>query len=556
MESQYMPHYIRGRKVKKAERKKREPESRKLRRRPPDLHRWIRFFSIASILLVVMLVLTFVTALNHYNTYPGKVKRDSISSPGRGSDYIIVSWDEARNADVYKVWYREDVPEEAAEDGEETETSADTSDIEKTEEAKDTDDTEKTEDTEDTKEAKDGAASDEEEEEEEELVIDDSWTELETDVPEITVGDLKKNASYSFVVRADSKEKEGTLTGPRSFRTKRTQEIKGGRMITKFTFSEPFRMNLSAETDLMYETADPEVAVVDPETNKIKITGAGETEITATARSSSKFESASKTVSLRVIDSYPVSAGGASAHVIYHLSPDNCEVAKSITGAGGAVIPQGLAYTGDKYIVVYGMGSPNRVISFDVDGDGKEVSVPKVSMGHPNGFAYADENGLCYCAKGWTSKVYTYEPTSDSYGTQNLAYGCSGIGYDRKEKLLYTCSRTAMVAYDMADGFSVKYSCGVVKHSGKTYTQDCGGHAGIMLRCLSGSSKHGTNYIDIYDMKNGRYLGTISCDLSEVESCIVNKDGFLEILANNSSNIDYIWKTDLNIETLGEGLGS
>ena len=517
MESQYMPHYIRGRKVKKAERKKREPESRKLRRRPPDLHRWIRFFSIASILLVVMLVLTFVTALNHYNTYPGKVKRDSISSPGRGSDYIIVSWDEARNADVYKVWYREDVPEEAAEDG---------------------------------------AASDEEEEEEEELVIDDSWTELETDVPEITVGDLKKNASYSFVVRADSKEKEGTLTGPRSFRTKRTQEIKGGRMITKFTFSEPFSMNLSAETDLMYETADPEVAVVDPETNKIKITGAGETEITATARSSSKFESASKTVSLRVIDSYPVSAGGASAHVIYHLSPDNCEVAKSITGAGGAVIPQGLAYTGDKYIVVYGMGSPNRVISFDVDGDGKEVSVPKVSMGHPNGFAYADENGLCYCAKGWTSKVYTYEPTSDSYGTQNLAYGCSGIGYDRKEKLLYTCSRTAMVAYDMADGFSVKYSCGVVKHSGKTYTQDCGGHAGIMLRCLSGSSKHGTNYIDIYDMKNGRYLGTISCDLSEVESCIVNKDGFLEILANNSSSVDYIWKTDLNIETLGEGLGS
>jgi hypothetical protein len=55
-------------------------------------------------------------------------------------------------------------------------------------------------------------------------------------------------------------------------------------------------------------------------------------------------------------------------------------------------------------------------------------------------------------------------------------------------------------------------------------------------------------------MKNGRYLGTFSCDLSEVESCIVDKDGFLEILANNSSSVDYIWKTDLNIETLGEGL--
>ena len=225
-----------------------------------------------------------------------------------------------------------------------------------------------------------------------------------------------------------------------------------------------------------------------------------------------------------------------------------------VTGAGGAVIPQGLAYTGDKYIISYGMGSPNRVISFDVDGDGKDVSVPRVSMGHPNGFTYADENGLCYCAKGWTSKVYTYEPSTNKYGSVSLKYGCSGIGYDRKEKLLYTCSRTAMVAYDISDGYKVKYTCGVVKHSGHTYTQDCGGHAGIMFRCLSGSSKHGTNYIDMYDMKNGRYLGTLSCDLSEVESCIVDKDGFLEILANNSSGTDYIWKTNLNIDTLGEGL--
>jgi hypothetical protein len=111
-----------------------------------------------------------------------------------------------------------------------------------------------------------------------------------------------------------------------------------------------------------------------------------------------------------------------------------------------------------------------------------------------------------------------------------------------------------MVAYDISDGYSVKYRCGVVSHSGTVYTQDCGGHAGIMFRCLSGPNKHGTNYIDLYDMKNGRYLGTLTCDLSEVESCIVNKDGFLEILANNSGNEDYIWKTDLNIDTLGEGL--
>ena len=486
-------------------------EEKDLRRRrkmsPAKKHWWIRFFSAASVLLMAAFVLATVMAFNHYKAYPGTVESSSISSPGRGSDYIIVSWDDAHSTDVYKVWYKEIGPAEA-----------------------------------------------EEEAEEEPVMIDDSWTETETDVPEITVRELKPDTSYAFIVRADSKENEGVATEPRSFSTKRTQKIKVSKKITKFTFSEPFRLKVSAETDVMYETSDPDVAVINPETQEVEIVGEGDTEITVTAKSSTRFESASKTVELKVIDSTPVSAGGASAHVIYHLDADNCEIVKSITGAEGAVIPQGLGYTGDKYIVVYGMGSPNRIISFDADGDGKKVSVPKVSMGHPNGFAYADENGRCYCAKGWTSKVYTYEPTSDTYGTVGLSYGCSGIGYDRKEKLLYTCSRTAMVAYDIGDGYSVKYKCGVVRHSGNTYTQDCGGHAGIMFRCLSGSSKHGTNYIDLYDMKNGRYLGTLSCDLSEVESCIVDKDGFLEILANNSSSVDYIWKTDLNIETLGEGL--
>ena len=525
-----MPQNRRGKKTNTSEetldysegqRRPRKYRSRKYRR-----YKRIRLFSYASVLVMAVFTLAVTVALNHYRMYPGWVDSESLSSPGRGSDYIVVSWDEARNADVYKVWYKEDELAEETEDSKPAE--AESSEV-----------------------AEEGSA---EAPEEEQVVIDDSWTELETDVAEIKVRNLKKDTSYSFVVRADSKHREGMPTVPSSFSTKREQKIKGDKTITKFSFSEPFRLNVYAETDLMYESDDPEVAVVDPETQMIKITGAGDTKITVTARASSKYESAKKVVELKVIDSYAVSAGGASAHVIYHLDSDNCEVVKQVTGAGGAVIPQGLGYSGDKYIISYGMGSPNRIISFDVDGDGKDVSVPKVSLGHPNGFTYADENGLCYCAKGWTSKVYTYEPTSGTYGSVNLSYGCSGIGYDRKEKLLYTCSRTSMVAYSISDGYSVQYRCGVVKHSGKLATQDCGGHAGIMFRCLSGSNKHGINYIDLYDMKNGRYLGTFSCDLSEVESCIVDKDGFLEILANNSSGVDYIWKTDINADTLGEGL--
>ena len=511
-----MPHLIRGRKVKSAKKGKERKGTYRRQRRLGSLgfglYKWIRLFSYASVILMAVFTLTVIMAFNHYRLYPGRVERDSLSSPGRGSDYIILSWDGVQNTDVYKVWVKEH--KLASEDLEAAGVDPDSRKIE----------------------------------------IDDSWTELESTVPEIKVEDLKEDTSYSFIVRADNENKEGIPTGIRNFRTKKPQSIDVVKTVTKFSFSEPFSLGAEAQTDLVYESSDPEVAAVDPETNLINITGAGDAEITVRAKTTTEFEGAQTKVELKVLKSKAVPAGGASARVIYHLDSDNCEVVKKVTGANGAVIPQGLAYTGDKYIISYGMGNPNRVISFDTDGDGKDVSVPKLSLGHPNGFTYAEENGLCYCAKGWTSKVYTYEPSTNKYGSVNLSYGCSGIGYDRKEKLLYTCSRTAMIAYDISDGYSIKYRCGVVNHSGHTYTQDCGGHAGIMFRCLSGSSKHGINYIDMYDMKNGRYLGTLSCDLSEVESCIVDNDGFLEILANNSSGIDYIWKTPLNVDTLGEGL--
>lgn len=508
-----MPHFLRGRKVKKAK-LSHEPKGThkdRVARRKLDLslYQWIRLISYVSVLVMAIITLAAVVAAGHYRLYPGRVDRDTVSAPEKGSDYIILTWDGTHNTDIYKVWCRETVPEEeTAEDGEEIKA----------------------------------------------VEPDESWKEYETVGPEIKIDGLSEDTSYSFIVRADNERMKGKATEPRSFTTKKSQTIEVSEKITKLTCSEPFDLNVSAETDLIIESADPKVAEVDPETNKIKLTGEGDTKLTVRARANAEYDSTKEVVDLKVIEAEPVSAGGAGARIIYHLDADNCEVVKKITGAGGAVVPQGLGYTGDKYIVMYGMGSPNRVVTFDVDGDGKSVSVPTVSMGHPNGFTYADEKGLCYVAKGWTSKAYTYEPSTDSYGSVNLSYGFSGIGYDRKEKLLYTCSRTAMVAYDISDGYSVKHRCGVVKHSGSLYTQDCGGHAGIMFRVLSGSNKHGTNYIDLYDMINGRYLGTISCDLSEVESCIVDKDGFLEILANNSSNTDYIWKTDLNIDTMGEGL--
>ena len=99
-----MPHYIRGRKVKSAKKGKERKGTYKRQLRLGslnfDLHKWIRLFSYASVVLVILAVLAAVMAFNHYKLYPGRVERDSLSSPGRGSDYIVVSWDGVQNTDV------------------------------------------------------------------------------------------------------------------------------------------------------------------------------------------------------------------------------------------------------------------------------------------------------------------------------------------------------------------------------------------------------------------------------------------------------------------------
>ena len=469
----------------------------------------LRFFVMLGIFLFACVVAA-VVVYTHYRDYPGVVERDTIRTADRGTDYISISWGKARNTAEYKVFVREHKRSLT-------------------------------------------------EERDERVLVDDSWQEYATDKEYIKIDGLKEGTSYSFAVRADSEAKEGLTTQMRNFHTKSTQTVRTIGKINKLTASKPFKIKAQAETDLRYESSDDDVAKINDKTGEIEITGAGTAEITVIAQATQEFEEDRTKVELEVFESNPVKAGGASAYTIHHLDSDNCEVVKTVTGANGHVVPQAFGYTGDKYIIAYGMSGQGRIVIYPVEGEGeegKEVIAPSIAMNHPNGFTYADENKTCYSVRGWSSRTITYDTETGDMGAFGLSYGCSGIGYDRKEKKLYTSSRTLMASYDISDGYSVANTCGVVKHSGSMATQDIGGHGGIMLRCLSpNGNKHGINYIDLYDMRTGMYLGSFSCDLSEVESAIVNKDGFLEILANNTSGEDYIWRTDVNIETLAEGIG-
>ena len=512
----------RGKKVKTAIRKGHvkdaKSEAKKRRRRLKALnfnvHQWIRFFSALSVIFTAVIVAALLTANWHYKEYPGRLERDTLRVVDRSSDKVALEWEPTSNTSSYKVFYKERAK---------TGTTLDMPVDEKADSGN----------------------------------PDETWEVHESNQAFTEIDNLKEDTYYSFIVRADNDKHSGIATLPRNFSTKKSQSIEIRDKITKFSCSKPFKMG-EAETEIELESEDPKVAEINNETGEVVPKGEGVTKITVRAKETKDYDSASAEFELRVIEAESTKAGGSAARNIYHLDADNCEVVKEVTGANGHSIPQAFGYSGDKYYIAYGMSGDGCIVTYPVDGEGqegKDAIKPKIAMSHPNGFTYADENKTCYSVKGWSSRAVTYNTETGEFSTMNFAYGCSGIGYDRKEKKMYTSSRTVMASYDITDDFSVANTCGVVKHSGSLATQDIGGHAGIMLRCLSpNGNKHGTNYIDIYDMKHGKYLGTFTCDLSEVESVIVNKDGFLEILANNSGDTDYIWRTNINIETLGEGL--
>lgn len=465
-----------------------------------------RILLIEQVLLLVLSVIAAFVIIKDYKERPGIMESEHLVATERGADHITFEWEETRNTDCYALFFKKFGSEYA--DWTKIEIASETENVNEREEEG-------------------------------------------TRKLSYTFNDLEEGTKYVAVIRADNDERNGFETDGKVFSTRKRQTVKTRDHISKLTTNKSFNIKAEAETPLQFKSSNTSVATVS-ETGKIKIKNAGKTNITVTATENNDYVEDSKTVKMTVYEAHPVKAGGATAYLLGELNMNNCKVVKRVTGQGSIHVPQGVAYTGDKYIIAYGMSNAQRVISFGVDNDEKDVSVPGTSLGHPNGFTYCDKTGLCYCVKGYTSRCVTYSPKTGAYGVTNLPMSCSGIAYDKAKEQFYLISKTGYGVYDSK--FKYIRSVGVVKHNAYTYTQDGGGHAGIMMRCLSSKSKHGTNYVDLYDMTNGTYLGSFACNLSEVESAVVDEDGYMLLLCNNSSTTDYIWKTPVNIEDIAEGM--
>jgi uncharacterized protein YraI len=242
---------------------------------------------------------------------------------------------------------------------------------------------------------------------------------------------------------------------------------------------------------------------------------------------------------------------GGKARVVYTFNTGNCSKLFSIKGYKNAKVPQGMAFTGSEYYILYGMAAGQSVVTYSANGKRLRASKFSFSIGHPNGITWDPQTRLCYVFKGNTKKIYTYNPATNGFGKSKVAYSSSGIAYDNATNMLYATSKTGIRAYSADGGFRHQKLFARCSHGIFHYTQDCGAGEGFIFHGISGANKKTTNYLDIYRAADNAYLGSIKVNLGEIESAVVGNDGYLQLLINTmGNNTDYVWKTPLNVREL------
>lgn len=244
-------------------------------------------------------------------------------------------------------------------------------------------------------------------------------------------------------------------------------------------------------------------------------------------------------------------AGGGDARVVYTFNSKNCKKMFAIKGYKNAKVPQGLAFTGSEYYILYGMAAGQAIVTYSSKGERLGSSKFSFSIGHPNGITWDPVTKKCYIFKGYTKRIYTWDPVTKKFGKSKTPYSSSGVAYDNGTKRIYATSRTGIRAYSANGKFThmkLFYRC---SHNIFHYTQDCGAGGGFIFHGISGANKRTTNYLDVYRAEDSAYLGSIKVTLGEIESAVVGNDGYVRLLINTMGNdTDYMWKTPLNVKEL------
>ena len=242
---------------------------------------------------------------------------------------------------------------------------------------------------------------------------------------------------------------------------------------------------------------------------------------------------------------------GGRERFVYTFDEDNCKKKLKVNGFGNGWVPQGVAYTGKYYYVLFGMWDGQSIVTYSASGKRIRATRLPYNIGKPNAMTWNPQTGLCYIFKGSQYKIYTWNPKTNKFGTARTPYSSSGVAYDKTTKKIYTTSLSCLHVYSSDGKFRHEKTFDKCYHSGRSYVQDCGAYGGFIFHAMSGPNKFGKNYLDVYRAKDGKYLGSIAVYLGELESVIVDNEGYVELLVNHGGTFtEYIWKTPLNVKNM------
>lgn len=188
----------------------------------------------------------------------------------------------------------------------------------------------------------------------------------------------------------------------------------------------------------------------------------------------------------------------------------------------------------------------------------KSSSIYK-DLGHPNGMTCHKTTAKIYSAnRGAKTTV-----PSAKYGKKlmvinkktlkkekfiTLSDYINAIAYDDLNELYYgTYGRVRLMVYDK--NMKKKKSYKINLKSNYDHTQDSGAYHGVLFQVYIKASKNNTNYIQLYRMSDGAYLGTYRLNIAntELESVIVD-NGYLVFLVNHrGAGKHYIYKSTSKI---------
>lgn len=227
------------------------------------------------------------------------------------------------------------------------------------------------------------------------------------------------------------------------------------------------------------------------------------------------------------------------------------------TGLGTYRTPQSMAIADGNSIIVTcsHTAAKNKAKLYRFEQRGNKYKLTKSkeapSARHGNGTTFCDADGKVYVVRASTGGGDRHIITkvnanlSGSISTTKLSVTAANIGYDpatQKFIVMHAKGGARLQVFNSNLKDRKAYTLRTRSTSGKF--QDCCAWHGAAFGCTMN-----TNNIDIYNLTNGDYLGTIKISrASELESCCIDSEGHLYLLYNKRSSGIFVYKTKDTIQ--------